>query len=180
MMNLNRQIYSYDIYGELSEYLGETWINDNWVLTGKSTYYRTLLYGKRVPVCVNGHTVVLPVHILARILEQGGQLGPCECLVTLKSNTDPGTAGRRPEKAVSDKKIVIYPNPASSEITVRLPELPGQYTDFKIFNSHGSLILQRNISDQSFAIDISNLVAGSYYMIFAGAEGSYTTTFIKK
>lgn len=180
MMNLNKQIYSYDIYGELSEYLVETWINDNWILTGKSTYYRTLLYGRRVPVCFKGRSVMLPVQIVARILEQGGHLGACECLVALKSNADTGKADRRLEKPVSDKKVVIYPNPASSEINAWLPESPGQYTDLKIFNSHGSLMLQRDISDQSVTVNISYLAAGSYYMIFAGAEGSYTTTFIKK
>jgi len=180
MMNLNKQIYSYDIYGELSEYLVETWINDNWVLTGKSTYYRTLLYGRRVPVCYKGRTVMLPVQNVARILEQGGQLGACECLVILKSNADPGTADRKPEKLVSNKKALIYPNPASSEITVWLPESPGQCTDLKIFNSHGSLMLQRDISERSVTVNISHLAAGSYYMIFAGAEGSYTSTFIKK
>lgn len=180
MENLNKQIYSYDIYGDLSGYAVETWTSDSWLLTGKSVYYRTLLYGTRVPVCYNRNTVVLPVKNVARILERGGHLGACECLVSLKSSADPGTADRKPEKPVSDEKAVIYPNPASSEINVWLPESPGQYTDLKIFNSHGSLMLQRDISDRSVTVNISHLAAGPYYMIFAGAEGSYTTTFIKK
>ena len=181
MENLNKQIYSYDIYGDLSEYAIETWINNSWFLTGKSVYFRTLLYGTRVPVCFNGNTIIVPVNILERILERGGLLGACRCHTDIKSADDIKAFDNSKTKEGSSPKVVLYPNPASSQITVWFPELTEScYTDLNIYNGSGSLVIKERIADQLLSIDISHLTPGSYRLSLTGEGGAYTTTFVKK
>jgi len=179
LVNLNKQIYSYDIYGEISEYRVETWINDSWVLTGKSVYYRTLLYGTRVPMCYNGSSVAVPVRSVARFLALGALLGPCECLFPIDDNDDPAPVAKF-SKGCAVTEVVIYPNPASSQITVWFPVSEARYSDLNIYDRFGSLIIKKRVSDQNVTVDISRLKPGSYHLSVSGEGGSFITTFIKK
>ncbi len=179
MVNLNKQIYTYDIYGELSEYGVETWINDSWVLTGKSVYYRSLLYGEKVAVCFKGKTKIIPVQSVEKMLERGGQLGACECQPEVELTADLKQSGISPWKADSVTEIVVYPNPASTQLNVRISGSMDKYSDLHIYNRLGSLIIKEKISDQTISLDISHLKPGSYHLSVSGEGGSYMTTFVK-
>lgn len=176
LVNLNRQTYSYDRYNELSGYLSDTWTDNEWVLTGKSVYHRSFLTDKIIPVCYNGVTMMLSVRIAVRLFTRGALPGSCECLFP-EGYPDglKGNAGRP-----GDGVLKVYPNPASFEITVVLPEGLAVHNDVSIYSHQGSLV-QRTIADSSTEmVDISALKPGSYYMVITGDGKSLMTSFVKK
>ncbi len=102
----------------MSGYLTETWTDNEWVLTGKSVYHRSLMKDKIVPVCYNGVTRMVYVRIAVRLLNMGALLGTCECL--FPEDYSDGSKGN--DDSFGDGVLKVYPNPASYELTVVLPE----------------------------------------------------------
>lgn len=178
LVNLNRQIYSYDRYGELSEYLVENYADGSWVLTAKSKYFRTLLLCKVVPVCCHGHTINVTVKVAISLLNYGARLGTCECLYPdgIPDRTHAGGKGSRSGEAA----LTVYPNPARSEITVVLPEEVMGNREISIFSQGGSLMQRVNTGSQTETVDITRLKPGSYHLVVTGAGESLSTTFVKK
>ncbi len=175
LVNLNKQIYSYDIFGEMSAYHVETWINGVWVLTGKSVYYRSFLKGRKVAVCHNGHTLMLPPPAVVAHLRHGDYLGCCEC------QWNPGHhQENRPGKKDQDFSIVVFPNPATSEITVYLPDVPGKPVALTLHSKNGSLVLRKKMSGQSETYNVSHLLPGSYLLTVESGSGTITKTVIKE
>jgi hypothetical protein len=76
--------------------------------------------------------------------------------------------------------LIVYPNPATSEITVCLPGLPGKYSGLTIHSQNGSLILSKKLSGQSETINLEQLLPGSYYLTVKGESVSIMTTIIKQ
>lgn len=175
LVNLNRQIYSYDIFGELSAYNVETWTDGVWVLTGKSVYYRSFIKGRKVAVCHNGHTLWLPAPAVEAHLRHGDYLGCCECQWSPGHHPE-----NRPGKKDQDLSIVVFPNPANSEITVYLPEIPEKPVALTLHNKNGSMVLREKMSGQTGTFNISHLLPGSYLLTVENGSGTFTRTVIKK
>jgi len=175
LVNLNRQLYSYDRYGDLSEYLVENYTNGSWVLAGKSKYFRTLLLDNIVPVCYRGQTITVTVRVALRLLNYGAVLGTCECLYPDGIPDDAKSGGNGSKSGLS-----VYPNPARSEIKVVLPEEVTVYDDISIYSQSGSLMQRAGSGSLTETIDISGLRPGSYYLVVTVAGESLSTTFVKK
>jgi hypothetical protein len=180
MMNLNRQIYSYDIYGELSEYHVETWLDNSWILTGKSVYYHSLIKGNRAAVCHKGQTIIIPSSQIAKHLGHGDQMGPCECLPVIQAELLKDDKAIVSGKSLIDKVVVVYPNPVTTEISVCLPEPPGKNASLTLHSRTGSLIVNKELSGQLETINLEQLLPGSYYLTVKDESGSFITTIIKK
>lgn len=178
LVNLNRQIYSYDRFGDLSEYLIENYTGGSWVLAGKSKYFRTLLLDKLVPVCYRGQTITVTVRIALRLLNYGAILGTCECIYP-DGIPDGAKSGGNGIKS-GEPAITVYPNPARSEITVLLPEESAGYNEISIYSQSGSLMQRSGSGSLPETIDISGLRPGSYYLVVTGFGESLSTTFVKK
>ena len=178
LVNLNRQIYSYDRFGDLSEYLIENYAGGTWVLAGKSKYFRTLLLDKFVPVCYRGQTITVTVRVALRLLNYGAKLGTCECLYPdgIPDNAKSGGNGIKS----GEPALTVYPNPARSEITVVLPEASAGYNEISIYSQSGSLMQRAGSGSLPETIDISGLRPGSYYLVVTGSGESLSTTFVKK
>lgn len=176
LVNLSRQIYSYDRYGEMSGYLSETWTNNEWVLTGKSVYYRSLMPDMIIPVCWCGRTMEVPVRVAVRLFARGALPGSCECLFPDGIPDSMKCRGNKP----SDGGLTVYPNPASSRITVVLPEGFEVNADISIYNHQGSLVKSILAGSLSETIDVSDLKAGSYYLVVTSEGESLMTSFVKK
>jgi len=176
LVNLSRQIYSYDRYGEMSGYLSETWTNDQWVLTGKSVYYRSLLTEKIIPVCNRGVTIMVPVRIAVRLFARGALPGSCEC--NFPDGIPDGLKGN--DRKQADSGVIVYPNPALSQITVVLPEGQTGYGDISIYSHGGSLVKRTVTGSPSETVDISDLNTGSYYLVVTVDGKSLMTSFVKK
>jgi len=180
MMNLNRQIYSYDIYGELSGYHVETWLDNSWILTGKSVYYHSLIKGNRAAVCHKGQTIIIPASQIAKHLGHGDQMGPCECLSVIQAELLKDDKAIVSGKSLIDKVVVVYPNPVTTEISVCLPEPPGKNASLTLHSRSGSLIVNKELSGQLETINLEQLMPGSYYLTVKDDSGSFITTIIKK
>ncbi len=74
-----------------------------------------------------------------------------------------------------DKEIILYPNPATSELLIKLPESE-QLSSVKIFNIEGKEVRKVN----STLLNISDLSAGMYYLEININGVNYTRKFIKK
>lgn len=71
------------------------------------------------------------------------------------------TSGVNASNLISDSEIEVYPNPASNEISVQLPD------DFKegrveIYQTDGTLVFSENIAGKNSFIDVSEFSRGSY------------------
>ncbi len=65
----------------------------------------------------------------------------------------------------SIEKVKIYPNPASSSITIELPHTTAiKNTFLTIFNLNGQQLIEREITEPKIEIDISGLQRGVYFV----------------
>lgn len=178
LVNLNRQIYSYDRFGDLSEYLIENYTNGSWVLAGKSKYFRAFLLDKMVPICYRGQTLTVTVRVALRLLNYGAMLGTCECLYP--DGIPDGAKSGGNDKKSAESGFSVYPNPARSEITAMLPGEGTGYGEISIYSQSGSLVQRTGYRSLTETIDISGLRPGSYYLVVTVAGESFSTTFVKK
>ena len=65
------------------------------------------------------------------------------------------------EQFIADK-LVIYPNPAHSTITIELPAQPSKNTTLTISNTNGQQLITQPITNPQTEIDISHLPVGIY------------------
>ncbi len=177
LMNLNRQRYSYDKYGDLSLYMTDTWTNGEWILTGKSRYFRSYIYDKEIPVCYNNKTFIVTVRTAIRLFNSGAVPGSCECLDD--SQKPVGDIKGNEIMGRQDHGVTVYPNPASSSIKVQMPEGNGVYTDVSIYDQNGRLMQRTPAASLSERIDVSGLSDGTYFLVLSGAGESLMTSFIK-
>ena len=175
-VNVSRQTYSYDRYGEMSGYLSEAWIENSWQLTGKSIYYRSLMTDAIIPICSKGKTKFLPVRAALRLVDLGALIGSCECLFPDGIPDDL----KGSDSKSSDGGLLVYPNPASSQITVVLPEGQTVYGDINIYSHQGSLVKRTVPGSRSETVDISDLGTGSYYLVVTADGLPLMTSFVKK
>jgi hypothetical protein len=72
--------------------------------------------------------------------------------------------------------LEVYPNPASSQITVRHSALGQINAPIEIYTTSGSKVASYNVpvsdvtADNSITLDVSNLQAGSYIVRFGNAS----------
>ncbi len=64
------------------------------------------------------------------------------------------------------KELKVFPNPAFDLLTVELPDGFKQAELLTIYNTLGEIVMQKNISSSgnSFALDVSNLNTGLYFL----------------
>jgi len=74
-----------------------------------------------------------------------------------------------------DKEIILYPNPATSELLIKLPESE-QLSSVRIFNIEGKEVRKVN----STLLNISDLSVGMYYLEININDVKYKRKFIKK
>jgi hypothetical protein len=77
----------------------------------------------------------------------------------------------------------IYPNPATSQVYVSLPNSAYlQVNTIEIFNSIGQNVLTftPTVKNTQYTLDVSQLPAGPYFIKFVNGVNSYTTPIIIK
>lgn len=81
------------------------------------------------------------------------------------------------EIAVNDKEVKVYPNPASKQFKVLLPD-NYTYSEIILINQMGQIIFQTNTDGVSNIIDVnlnSNLQTGMYFLKVKGSGQEITT-----
>jgi len=81
-------------------------------------------------------------------------------------------------------KFTLYPNPATSYLTIQLPEIPAENAIVDVYNSQSVKIISITMADKEKTIDISKLQKGVYYITVVsrskGKVKSSTERFIKE
>jgi hypothetical protein len=76
-------------------------------------------------------------------------------------------------------KVLVYPNPTSSNITVMTPDYI-QNATLKIFNSLGKLMIKTKFEAQSTKVDVSDLSNGIYVIEVGDKNNIFRTKFVKR
>lgn len=84
-----------------------------------------------------------------------------------------------PEVAAIDKRIVVYPNPTTSNLSIAIPATM-QVESIKIYNSLGQLIRQLTSNETLLTLDVSTLPVGMYSIVFQTNYGVLDRKFMKK
>lgn len=177
LVNLNRQRYSYNRFGNLESYLTDTWTNGSWAHTGKTRYFRSFIFDKKIPICFRGRTMFVSVKVAVRLFNVGAVPGRCECL-TDDQDQDDGNNGRGNDQR-RNNALKVYPNPASNSVTVIMPDGASTYSDISLYDHNGTLVRRYPAGSQYDDLDISSLGAGTYYMVISTEGELLMTTFIK-
>lgn len=76
----------------------------------------------------------------------------------------------------------VYPNPASEQVTITLPETGNKGYILALFDLNGNRILTRNISgaENGYTLNVKNLASGAYILSVFNDEHVYTGKVIKK
>ncbi len=75
-----------------------------------------------------------------------------------------------------NNQVLIYPNPASSSITIKTPKIEEIPLSIEIFGDGGHLISRQNW--QGGVLDVSRLKTGIYFLKLKTSKETYTQKFI--
>ena len=78
--------------------------------------------------------------------------------------------------------ILLYPNPASNSINLKLPDLLDRNIDIRIYDVYGQLVIDRIsiLTTGELSINIESLSQGIYYLNLFNSDNSKTFRFIKQ
>lgn len=77
---------------------------------------------------------------------------------------------------MKNKKLVVYPNPATDIVTVQTNSNNGTV---QIFDISGKLLNNENYTSETFQLNIANYPAGTYYVVLTSENARQTTKLIK-
>jgi hypothetical protein len=165
MTNYNHQIYFSDIYGDPSYMENENWVNNQWVYTGRNIFYYSLIKGKKVKLCHNGHTIEVAAEAVKAHLEHGDKLGECKNNLNEVKGTGDYSDSDRGKK----DSILIFPNPASDRFELKFVSSDHGYEKARLMTNTGQLINIKDIgSMESVTFDISGLKSGNFILKISG------------
>jgi serine protease inhibitor len=72
---------------------------------------------------------------------------------------------------VSDELVEIYPNPVINELNISQENY--QFSQYRIFDAIGRIVLEGNISVKEAKVNVQKLVVGQYTLRLETAEGEY-------
>jgi hypothetical protein len=75
--------------------------------------------------------------------------------------------------------IVLYPNPATTSITLSIPQSIALPETYVIYNSLGQVIMKGEISSHTSVMDVNKLSSGVYFVKVSNETSSKTLQFIK-
>ena len=76
--------------------------------------------------------------------------------------------------------LKFFPNPASKQISIVLPQAPTQKMEVTIYNITGQVVIKQAIDNQIIDIDIQNLANSLYFVKVKGENHTFTGRFIKE
>lgn len=84
------------------------------------------------------------------------------------------------DELVSNDNIVnaIYPNPFTDAINIELNDINS--ATVTVFNTMGQIVIQEQIRDYIYRMDLSKLQSGAYFVKVTNGDNSFNQTIIKK
>ncbi|WP_081485567.1 T9SS type A sorting domain-containing protein [Bernardetia litoralis] len=91
--------------------------------------------------------------------------------------------GIRPKKvqvnSIIENKIVIYPNPVSNQLTIKLPSIYKENpTQIELYNSIGQLVLSKSYEETTIEVSVSSYPKGLYILKIQNGEEMKTEKII--
>ena len=81
---------------------------------------------------------------------------------------------------LTENDLVVYPNPVSDRLTVKLRTNDFQVSNMAVYDINGKLIHAQAVSDNQIEMSMQNLAAGNYFLRLSDGKHSFTTKFVKK
>ena len=81
---------------------------------------------------------------------------------------------------LTENDLVVYPNPVSDRLTVKLRTNDFQVSNMAVYDINGKLIRTQAVSDNQIEMSMQNLAAGNYFLRLSDGKSSVTTKFVKK
>ncbi|MEJ7738360.1 MAG: T9SS type A sorting domain-containing protein [Chitinophagaceae bacterium] len=80
---------------------------------------------------------------------------------------------------VKNYSISVFPNPATSILTIQLHFIPATPLSVSLFDGHGKLILRKKIPaiSQLFQLNVGAYAQGAYYLQIQNTEGSVLSNY---
>jgi hypothetical protein len=166
LMNNERQVYKYNIFGNADTINLYDWIDENWSLAGRSVGYFSTIKNKRVGICYKGQSICVAADAVEAYLKRGASLGECsEASYELNSQ--------------KDEPFRIYPNPSTSKITILIKD-ENLYTRGFVVSSDGSVLIDFQVIDCSgINLNVASFKKGIYWVRLVSNSGIQSKSFIK-
>ncbi len=179
--NVNRYLYSYDLSGNMLTYTFQKWQNNTW--DNNWNWKRSYSYDNNNNSITGkyeylGNNIWLPgsdellVFAENNIVYRLGNL----FRYTAKFSNSYYNIESNENNCLTN---LIYPNPASDNLTIDIPELKDEIS-LSVFNLQGQLVLIQDICQPVSKLDISNLVKGMYLVKILGKNISEVRKFVKQ
>jgi hypothetical protein len=180
LVNNVHNIFSYDIFGDITQAENESWYNESWIPASRQIYYYSFLPHKKVSVCHNGHQICISAEAVKAHLEHGDYLGSCDDSESKVRHGERADNKRGIEEGCQ-AKFMIYPNPASDNITISFTERRSEYMRGYLLTTGGKILRSFNVNGTGdVTINISGLIDGTYFIRLEGKDQSDTQVLIKK
>ena len=88
-----------------------------------------------------------------------------------------GTVGIRSNKV---QDILLYPNPVSTSLNIKLSSNWSYNTNIRLFNAIGSLMIESKMNGNEQQIDVSSLPSGVYFIEIRDGQNSVSRKIIKR
>jgi hypothetical protein len=165
-----RDTYNYDPCGNNITFLRQTFKNNTWLNQSKTEYFWGFVFNdynnkKRCPVCHNGNTIYVPSRAVNNYILKGDCLGECLVENSGVKKTSPAT------KTGVINPIVVYPNPSSGNISVRVVNNDCSVSRIEIADMYGKIVRVMNTKgEQEATVYRDGLINGSYVMRVYGDQ----------
>lgn len=175
LMNIQFQKYNYNIYGDIDEVYNHDWIGQSWVHTNKDVAYYSILKGKKVNICHNGHEICVAAEAVKAHLEHGDKLGTCPVPASEKNMPDFGNKA----EPMKTPAFSLFPNPVKDKI--RLTMNSDGYDRCLILSQNGLLMKSIIIKGMcELEMDVSRLRPGLYFIKTTGPYGEHSEIMMKE
>ena len=161
--------------GETDVYGNETTYNHTFdVLTGGCYTFTIYDSGEDGICCSWGSGSYTLTDSNSNVIATGGEFLAQETV----SFTTVNTLGT--ENYLLDRKITLYPNPATNVLNIKVGASNSLPDTYKIYNMLGQIVLQQSIGELSdLAVNTSSLSKGMYFIKIATDNASISLPFIK-
>jgi hypothetical protein len=161
--------------GETNVYGNETTYNHTFDVPTGGCYSFTIYDSEGDGICCSwGSGSYTLTDSNSNVIATGGEFGAQESV----SITTVNTLGT--ENYLLDRKITLYPNPATNVLNIKVGASNSLPDTFKVYNMLGQIVLQQSIGELSdLAVNTSSLSMGMYFIKIATDNASISLPFIK-
>jgi len=161
--------------GETDVYGNETTYNHTFDVPTGGCYSFTIYDSEGDGICCSyGEGSYTLTDSNSNVIATGGEFSAQETV----SFTTVNTLGT--ENYLLDRKITLYPNPATNVLNIKVGASNSLPDTYKIYNMLGQIVLQQSIGElNDLAVNTSSLSKGMYFIKIATDNASISLPFIK-